>query len=400
MNALKVVSDFAKPLISDNAFSMLIFFVTSRCNSVCRTCFYWDSLNQEGDLSFEEIQTISATMPRFRDLWLSGGEPTMREELVDIIDLFCKNNGVSTVRLPTNGLLTGRIENIVDSVFEQNPNITFHINLALDGYGETHDQIRGVPGNFEKALNTLRALTPRRDRYPGFRLFVNSVVCKENYEELIDLGHFIRDHFDVDGHYFQIIRGNAPDLDLKDVPMENLRVIYENAMKLHRHYLNKTREKPDGVPQKVFELFYLGTYLFTYETQFNNADHNELWKMPCLAGTTSAALDFDGKLRICELRDPVGNLRDYDCDFNKLWESKIMRDEVKQMHEDQCDCTHICFLYNSLKSSSRVKFWDIPKSYFKFKKSNERFNWLRVSRNERTPKVAESESAVVESLSS
>ncbi len=377
MSALKIISEFAKPVLHHNAFNMLIFFVTSRCNSVCRTCFYWDSLNQKGDLTFDEIRKISATMPPFTDLWLSGGEPTLREELGEIIDLFRQNNRVATVRLPTNALLTSRIENIVDRVCSSHPNLTLHINVALDGFDETHDAIRGVPGNFKKALDTLRALSPRRTAYPKFQLFVNSVICKENYDQLIELGNFIRDHFEVDGHYFQIIRGNALDAHLLDVPMKNLQAIYRHAMKLHQHYLQKSREKPERLPQSLFEMFYLGSYLFTYETQFNNADHNALWKMPCLAGTTSAALDFDGKLRICELREPVGNLRDYDCDFNQLWQSKLMRDEVEQMRRDHCDCTHICFLYNSLKSSARAKFWEIPKNYLKFKARGDEFSWLK-----------------------
>ena len=37
----------------------LILFVTSRCNAKCRTCFYWQELNQSGDLSFEELDTLT-----------------------------------------------------------------------------------------------------------------------------------------------------------------------------------------------------------------------------------------------------------------------------------------------------------------------------------------------------
>ncbi|MSS71646.1 MAG: radical SAM protein [Candidatus Latescibacteria bacterium] len=377
---MKTLSSFARPLTRRRAFNMLIFFVTSRCNSVCRTCFYWDSLNRSGDLTFDEIRKISATMPSFTDLWLSGGEPTLREDLVEIIDLFCAQNGVSSLRLPTNGLMTGRLEEIVDQVCSRHPNATFHVNVALDGHGATHDRIRGVPGNFEKALDSIRALSPRRARYPGLRLFVNSVICKENHDQLIDLGDFVRDHLSVDGHYFQIIRGNAPDMGLMDVPTESLKAIYQNAMQLHRHYLSTTRERPSSIPPSVFEMYYLGTYLFTYETQFNNADRDALWAMPCTAGTTSAALDFDGKLRICELREPVGNLRDYDCDFNRLWESKVMKEEVGQMHRDKCDCTHICFLYNSLKTSSRARFWEIPKRYLKYRFAGQKFSWLRATK--------------------
>ena len=50
----------------------LIFFVTSRCNAKCRTCFYWQELNRQGDLSFAEIDKLTGTMPQFRELWLSG----------------------------------------------------------------------------------------------------------------------------------------------------------------------------------------------------------------------------------------------------------------------------------------------------------------------------------------
>ena len=66
----------------------IIFFVTSHCNATCQTCFYWDELNQKGDLSWEEIVKLSASTPPFTDLWFSGGEPTLRREMQDIIDLF------------------------------------------------------------------------------------------------------------------------------------------------------------------------------------------------------------------------------------------------------------------------------------------------------------------------
>src|SRR5882672_2176317 len=56
----------------------VILFVTSRCNAFCKTCFYHEELNQPGDLTFDQIEKISRTMPGITDLWLSGGEPTLR----------------------------------------------------------------------------------------------------------------------------------------------------------------------------------------------------------------------------------------------------------------------------------------------------------------------------------
>ena len=131
----------------------VIFFVTSRCNSFCETCFYHAELNKRGDLSFAEIEKVSQTIPPITDLWLSGGEPTLRKDVPQIVDLFVQNNGVSRVIIPTNGLIKERIYKIVESVLEKHQNLDLYLNVALDGYGKTHDKIRGGPGNWEETLN-------------------------------------------------------------------------------------------------------------------------------------------------------------------------------------------------------------------------------------------------------
>ncbi len=38
--------------------------------------------------------------------------------------------------------------------------LDLYLNIALDGYGETHDRIRGVPGNWEKTLDCIESLYP------------------------------------------------------------------------------------------------------------------------------------------------------------------------------------------------------------------------------------------------
>ena len=104
--------DARPPLIRKRKLNTIIFFVTSHCNATCDTCFYWDELNQKGDLSWAEIVRLSENTPPFTDLWFSGGEPTLRRELPEIIDLFVSKNGVSHINLPTNGLKPDRIVEI------------------------------------------------------------------------------------------------------------------------------------------------------------------------------------------------------------------------------------------------------------------------------------------------
>jgi len=124
----------------------VILFVTSRCNAFCQTCFYHEELNQPGDLTFPQIEKVSRTMPPITDLWLSGGEPTLRRDLTDIIDIFVSQNGVDRVIIPTNGLIKSRVYDVVEHALANHPNLDLYLNIALDGYGKTHDRIRGVLG--------------------------------------------------------------------------------------------------------------------------------------------------------------------------------------------------------------------------------------------------------------
>lgn len=182
----------------------LTLFVTGRCNARFRTCFYWQELNQSGDLSFDELDTLSRTMPAFRELWLSGGEPLMRRRLDEIVRLFYERNGVRTLNLPTNGLFRDRTAALMEYVTREMPKAEVNLNIALDGFAETHDRIRGVPGNFEKAIDCIEALYPVRARTPSIRIHVNSVITSENVDELEELGRWLIEHTDLNGQYFQI----------------------------------------------------------------------------------------------------------------------------------------------------------------------------------------------------
>src|SRR5438874_5860600 len=114
----------------------VILFVTSRCNSFCRTCFYHEELNQPGDLTFAQIEKVSRTMPPITDLWLSGGEPTLRHDVSEIIDLFVRNNGARRLIIPTNALVKDRVCEIVDRALTAHDGLDLYLNIALDGYGE------------------------------------------------------------------------------------------------------------------------------------------------------------------------------------------------------------------------------------------------------------------------
>jgi MoaA/NifB/PqqE/SkfB family radical SAM enzyme len=343
----------------------LIFFVTSRCNATCDTCFYWEDLNRPGDLKWDEIVRLSESMPDLTDLWFSGGEPTLRRELEDIVDLFVRNNGVRHINLPTNGLKPARILAIADRCLARNRDLSLHINIALDGLTDSHDAMRGVPGNFEKAIESARVLRRLKTRF-GNRLevHINTVITRDNIDEILPLAEWIFSEKLVDGHYFNVIRGDARDPRLKAVDRSRLPGLYAAVAEIQARYAERLTGPGNPLFRWIKKAIYVGVLAFHHRTQLENIDGPKAWPMPCTAGETSTVIDFDGRVRACELREPVGDLRKVDMNFKVFWESPERKAETRQIACDQCWCTHVCFIHDSLRYSWRAMLTQIPKNYF------------------------------------
>ena len=344
----------------------VILFVTSRCNAFCKTCFYHEELNQPGDLTFAQIEKVSRTMPPITDLWLSGGEPTLRRDLSDIIDLFVANNGVDRIIIPTNGLIKSRVYDVVERALRNNPRIDLYLNIALDGYGETHDRIRGVPGNWEKALDCIESLYPLKEKYTDrFRLNVNTVVCAENYTEIEMLSEFMWNNFRLDGQYFNIIRGETlVGEQIKQVPPEVLPAMYAHVSKLTKRYGDRMFATDDTSKRFVKNAVYAGTIITHYRTQHANFQQPTPWPFPCTAGETTAVIDYNGDVRACELREKFASLVDFDYDFAALWAANERQVELGAIDGGKaCWCTHVCFIHDSMRHSRRSLLYEVPKNY-------------------------------------
>jgi MoaA/NifB/PqqE/SkfB family radical SAM enzyme len=341
-------------------FNSLFLFVTSRCNSLCRTCFYFDKLNSPDDLTFEQIDRLSATAPRFRKLWISGGEPMLREELGEIVELFVRRNGVGNLNLPTNGLLPKQTFRTIDYLLERCPDLSIDLNFSLDGLANTHDSIRGVPNNFERSMACIREAHRRYQGVRRLRRNVVSVITSENYRELVELGQRLAGEEGVSGHYFEVIRGQAPDGSLKAVPLPELRALHRRLMGFYGRYAAHLFGHLPWPVRGLARMYYLGNIRFHFEWHERCLEKPEPWPMPCTAGLTTLVVDHNGAFRACELRGIVGRLQDYDFDATAALASAAMRAETEAIPKANCWCTHSCFLQDSSKFSARVQLFHIP----------------------------------------
>ena len=356
---------YAKSAFRPVRLESLFLFVTSTCNSKCRTCFYWDELNQGRDLTFAQMERISETAPQFHKLWISGGEPFMRKDLAEIIALFYRNNGVRHVNLPTNGLLPERLEAVITSLLETCPELVVDLNFSLDGLANTHDAIRGVPNNFEKTLATMEMAAQRWKGVRRLRRNVVTCVTRENYRELVELGLKMLGESDCDGHYFEIIRGNPMDPGLMKIPREELRELHRRLMWFHERYADKLFA-PLGEPARALaRAYYLGNIKFHFDIHEQNHYGNGAWPMGCSAGLTTIVVDHDGQFRSCELRPKLGRLHDYDFDIGAALRSRAMQEEVAAIPGARCWCTHSCWIHSSAKFSPKVLLFHIPWAWLK-----------------------------------
>jgi MoaA/NifB/PqqE/SkfB family radical SAM enzyme len=108
----------------------------------------------------KELLTSPLISNSIQTLIITGGEPTLRDDVADIIRLSISSLvALKKIALISNGLNTERTVKSVRRIIPLIPQgILLNIGVSLDGIGATHDRVRGVEGAFEKTIGTLRAI--------------------------------------------------------------------------------------------------------------------------------------------------------------------------------------------------------------------------------------------------
>lgn len=352
-------------LIRRKKLESVFLFITSRCQSKCRTCFNHENLNRDDDLTFEQIEIVSETAGPFDKLWLSGGEPYLRKEMVDIIAMFHEQNGVKTINLPSNGLARDKIITMTGELLERCPKLTIHLNFSLDGLGKTHDSIRGVPGNFLTTVGTIEEVRKLYGHHKNLMVNIATVVTSEAYDQMLELAGYVAQKGLCDLHIHEVLRGDPPDPSLQTLTLEQLEELNTKlspVMDLGAKRIFKDLKHG----KKIARLTYIGIMSFMEMIKEQNHDGPHPWGMKCTAGDTTFVIDANGDFRSCEMRPPIGNLKDFDYSLRAAYNSDIMKKEIHEIGggaRANCWCTHGCWISSSLKFSPWSMLVRLPKVY-------------------------------------
>jgi MoaA/NifB/PqqE/SkfB family radical SAM enzyme len=316
---------------------LLNILVTSVCDMRCTHCFFTDELDDRPrkklQMKTHEIQKISETLGgNLGVLILAGGEPFTRKDLPEIVRAFYENNKLESVYLMSNGQIQKRIIPDVTRILEECPNLNVAVALGIDGLKSQHEKIRQKAGSWDIAIDTARQLQQIKREYP--RLDIQTCTCfmNTNQDTIFEWYDFLKYDLKPDKVNFNYIRPPSADpveLDIDHARYAKLAAMIDDDS---RHAAIKNNYGGDaGYFKAAIDIYMHGLIAKSQEEQKA--------QMTCYAGTAGGVIYDEGTVSSCENLEPVGNLRDFDWDFQKLWLSPAMQAR-RQKAASGCFCTH------------------------------------------------------------
>jgi MoaA/NifB/PqqE/SkfB family radical SAM enzyme len=316
---------------------LLNILVTSVCDMRCTHCFFTEELDDAPRKKFQmttrEIERISETLGgNLGVLILAGGEPFTRKDLPEIVHAFYANNNLESVYITSNGQIQKRILPDVTRMLQECPKLNVTVALGIDGLKEQHDKIRQKPGSWEIVMDTARKLQAMKKDSP--RLDVQSCTCfmNSNQDKIFEWYDFLKHELKPDKVNFNFIR--PPAADPVELEIDHTRYAKLGAMIDEDSRSGATRNQyagKNGIFKAALDIYMHGLIAKTVETQRA--------QMICYAGTAGGVIYDEGTVSSCENLPPIGNLRDYDWNFRKLWFSPAMQTR-REKAADGCFCTH------------------------------------------------------------
>jgi hypothetical protein len=169
--------------------------ITTRCNSKCIMCNI-PNMSNVGDMTSEELGKAlkDSIFKEITSIGINGGEPfilnNLEEYVNQVINSLPKLNYINII---SNGFLTDRILEKSQKIYEmcKKNDIMFELLFSLDGYGDIHNIVRGIPGAFNKVEKTVDSILKERHRYAD-EVGVACTVVKSNVDYLAELESYCK----------------------------------------------------------------------------------------------------------------------------------------------------------------------------------------------------------------
>jgi MoaA/NifB/PqqE/SkfB family radical SAM enzyme len=274
------------------------FEITHRCIARCIMCNIW-RLSGETDLPMGDwVRLISSPLfSDLRELDVTGGEPFLREDLLELIEgvshLRDDNlQALKSIAITTNGFLTGRVLECTEKMLNllRPKGIDLVMVCAMDAIGPIHDRIRNFKDGWSKVNKTIQGLREIRSSDPSLVIGLKTTILPQNVDQLENIARYAEENglFTIispciitENRYRNVDRSN--DLAFSKEAIEKMIRFYESdhfQWNFHRDQL----------------LHYFRTGVMT---------------KPCSAGFNYLFIRFNGDVYLCPLiKIKLGNFKE------------------------------------------------------------------------------------------
>ena len=326
-NKINLTTRIFKSIFFNQIPNYSIIYIDGRCNMLCGFCIHAAmDARKTPIMPAEKWGLIFKRAKSLLHLTVTGGEPFIRKDFVEIIDNIIKSSGVPRVSINSNGFYKDRIQNFIPQLIKKNKDTEFTLSISLDGPEEIHDKVRAFKGAYKKALETIDVIKSYREK-PNFFLKLASVLTKDNKSYM---ENFLNETstWPIDFHELILVR-DVPVKEQLEVKKE-----YEKLSKIqHKRTSSLWKKSFNG---KLFEKLYLET--------IKRIDSDKVYS-PCMAGGRLVEIFPDGVVRGCEVEklwdiSKIGTVNENNLDIVDVVKSSKAKNFRKIAKK--CTCTFEC----------------------------------------------------------
>jgi MoaA/NifB/PqqE/SkfB family radical SAM enzyme len=281
--------------------TVLIYNCTFVCDARCQMCNNWTRGNRKEDMTLDQLDGVMnhPFWGAVENLNISGGEPTTRNDLPEMVELFHRRlPRLRKIGVNTTGLTPHRAIPMLTRIvkFCANQDILFSARVSLDGIGDVHNQVRAVKRGFDKAVQTIEAMQALAEETPNFQFGLAATIFATNLEDAQNILDWARERkLDI---VFNMLR--FTDNMLGNRNLEEKIGFHQREEEFMRHFfLDRVKEESVLSGQAFMYLHYADMIANGYKRT-----------MPCPFRSQGLLLNPNGALFYCENSKEIGNVLD------------------------------------------------------------------------------------------
>jgi len=296
-----LVNTFVSARIHPIRPTVLIYNCTWVCDAKCTMCNNWKWGDRKSDMTLAQLEPVmdSPFWGAVENLNISGGEPTTRLDLPEMVEMFQRRlPRLRKIGINTTGLTPARAIPMLTKVvkFCAEKQLLVSIRVSLDGIGDVHDQVRAVKNGFDKASKTIEAMQALAKEHGNFSFGIASTIFAKNLEDAENILTWARTkHLDVVFNMLRFTDAMLHNGGLK----ESIGFQEREETFMRNFFLDRVKEESVLSGQAFMYLH--------YADMIANGYHRT---MPCPFQSQGLLLNPNGDLHYCENSQKIGNVLD------------------------------------------------------------------------------------------